>query len=271
MRNKTIIAILTVLILILPTSTALSTPVEDLASRIEKEAKYSHGDYSTYRPMDWPLEFNLALSAMNYTSQNISPLIYGYNYVTSGKSNYSVDEAIKEGAGLCGTQVAVFAELMKELGIPLRTIQLYQIDRPNGSNHIFAEVFYLNQWHMFDITYAAFFRKEEARPYEVMSFQEILNCNNYMDYAVINQSCLLNQRSQINGNNVLDYIESPNKDIIISGSGTINLTPYIEQGRYAYSMANVPNYVGRNIFSYTNQVAEMKYHLKICREPGSWC
>jgi hypothetical protein len=67
-------------------------------------------------------------------------------------------------------------------------------------------------------------------------------------------------------NDALQYVESTSKDVIINGNGTIRL--YADEKGNLSNFA-LPSYVGKNIFSYTGQPAEIRYLLMNIEEKKS--
>lgn len=222
----------------------------EVVNRIDTEASYIE-QFSSL-----PREFIISISAMNYIQSHLSPYIYGA-LRKSGNNPNNIEDAIRKGAGLCGLQAELFMKTLEEFGIKTRAVQIYSIDRSGGKNHITTEVWFNNKWNFFDITYGTIFRDPDGDIFELMSFEEILNTKDYVDYAIINKTSPINILTKD-----FNYISSTTKDIIISGSGTIRLEPVKQNELLVFSLTNLPNTIGQFLFSLESNMACLDYHLK---------
>jgi len=205
-----------------------------------------------------PKEFFQAVSIMNWVQTNISPFIWQDIYLKEARSISTLEDSLRYGAGECGGQVLVYCKIAKELGLKTRTIQIYSISKTNESNHITVEVWFNNKWNFFDITNGTFFRKQNSKIFEVMSFDEVQNVSNPFVYAISNRASLIFQRQGLEEKNPIDYIISPSKDIIVSGMGVINFEPIKNQ----CFLGGRPNYIGKTWFEYSDSIGEISYKIK---------
>ncbi len=203
-----------------------------------------------------PREYFIAMSALGYVNNQVNPYSHSF-YKGIGDTIDGVEEALDKQAGLCGTQSWVYATLVRELGVQARTIQVFQMDRFNGSTHVMEEVWFNNKWNLIDITTATFFRDSTAKMYELMSFDEISNKTNYNDYIVTNQSGTIYQAWKYKNINPFPYIMSITKDVLISRKGVLNLYPVGN----SYSLTNLESHVGIAWFKLDNCYGDVSYKL----------
>ena len=86
-----------------------------------------------------------------------------------------------ERAGLCGAKSVIFIEMLKLINIQSKLFNLYDFPNP-PQGHTCVQVWYDNDWHFFDTTYAGVFMDKD----NVMSFEEILAQPQYaLDNMVI--------------------------------------------------------------------------------------
>jgi hypothetical protein len=206
-----------------------------------------------------PWEYYATVSCMQYVYANISGYIWKDINVRTGRTTYTVEEALELNAGLCGGQIQVYKGIMDEIGITSRTIQFYGEDSTNGKNHIMIEVFYSNKWHFVDVTPCAFFKAPGTTSYDMLSLDEVLQETDYSN-AVINYSGLFYQQS-----GMPPYIYSTTMDIIIDGNGEVTLL----NRNGSVSLKNVPNYCGTYFFEYTHDLSTLTYRIKAMESADS--
>jgi transglutaminase-like putative cysteine protease len=88
----------------------------------------------------------------------------------------SATKMLKEGFTLCGGMAGAFVMLSRAVGLPARPASAKYM--PSFSEHVVSEVFYADNWHLFDPTFGIFFysRAEYDKQGYVISFHEFL-CN----------------------------------------------------------------------------------------------
>lgn len=117
-----------------------------------------------------PVEYNYGLLVMEYCQSNLNAVRYDL-LSHEGKAPSAIWECLEEQAGICGTQATVFVSVMKALGIRSRSVRVFRHD--GSDNHAMAEVYYEGDWHLFDVTWGTIYRKETARPYDLLSWAEV--------------------------------------------------------------------------------------------------
>lgn len=205
-----------------------------------------------------PIEYFKALETMSFVHLQVNPYIWQYIYETTGEQVIGAEQGLYKHAGLCGNQGLVFVELMQAQNVPTRTIQVYSIDAINGNNHVMAEVYFNNKWNLFDVTYATFFRQSSGvLQHELLSFEEVCQTANYNDISVANCSSSVYQMLKRIKGDVYPWAHSTTKDVVISGIGTIHL----KELNGSYSLANIPNYIGKYWNLYDKNYGDIRYHL----------
>jgi len=108
-------------------------------------------------PSDSPQEKSLKIArwiAANISNANASPGDYLKVFATR--------------SGSCGYRSMLFVEMLKYLNVTARQFNIYNFGRVGGG-HSCAQVFYDDQWHFFDVSYAWVFMHEG----KVLSWDEI--------------------------------------------------------------------------------------------------
>jgi hypothetical protein len=100
----------------------------------------------------------VALAAMDYTVGHVSTGAFGYLELVKGSlPGYQPNRILATQAGICGQAAWVFAAIVRQFGLHVRSVTFSYPD-PNGSpdGHTAAEVSYGGSWHFFDPTYGQF-------------------------------------------------------------------------------------------------------------------
>lgn len=120
-------------------------------------------NYENYEMTD----FQRCLFLMDWIDSNVEPGVVDTDpYIT-----------LKTGMGACGNKSVLMAALAKECGLESRYINFYNWPYPGGG-HSMVEIYYQDQWHLFDPYYCAYYvknpgeRNNRVDP-EVASFQEL--------------------------------------------------------------------------------------------------
>jgi transglutaminase-like putative cysteine protease len=100
----------------------------------------------------------VALAAMDYTVGHVSTGTFGYLELVKGSlPGYQPNRILATQAGICGQAAWVFAAIVRQFGLHVRSVTFSYPDlngTPDG--HTAAEVSYGGSWHFFDPTYGQF-------------------------------------------------------------------------------------------------------------------
>lgn len=201
-----------VIIILLVTFSAPASATSSLSEAVERVR--IEAEYFNYKFPEAPPEFGYALSAMNYTKFHISPYVYDY-LKKQGEIYNDIEGGLYYEAGLCGMHTMVFQAIMDELGIENRYIQCFYIDADENT-HIFPEVSWNGTWHVFDVTAGAYW-VNGSNIWDALSFEEVRNCENHLDYIVVNQAALYNRIYDQQGYDTFGYITSDTVEIVYEG------------------------------------------------------
>jgi hypothetical protein len=242
-----------------------STALQEAIDTIRMEAEYQIKSYRSFKDVneDTKYKYLITLSAMNYVQSNVNPGIYGYLKTNNPeKLPSNTETALAAGAGICGNQVQAFIDLLNSLGLKARSIQFYYKTNTRKS-HIATEVYFNNKWNYIDVTFGTFFRKEKAKFYELLSFEEILKLGDYHKYAIVNTANLTFQTYQVLGINPLEYLEvtGDNNSIVVDGTGTITPDFITQNGINKYSLKHVPTHLG-TFPALSGDLGNLKFSLK---------
>jgi hypothetical protein len=199
--------------------------------------------------------FFQALCLMNWVQTNVNTAQYGYLLREHGELPTSWQEAISMEAGICGDHTAVFVALAQELGLTVRTIQIYW-DSPSAgpSSHSAVEVFYNGKWRFFDVSFGTIFRAL-AGPGKSVPVDEILSLREIQDLPAQQLQKMTNEANAVYVSNLrmnfdpLEYVALA--DIVLLGNnGTIPLTASSETnqvfcpGCVPEVFGHIPDYPG---------------------------
>jgi len=208
---------------------------------VHQEACSLGGLYDQNHPQ---YTFYAALSAMNYVQHRLSSARFSYlNKQGDIILPNTVQDSLDQEIGICGNHTQVFIEILNELNLPCRDVQVYYKSENNITvNHIFPEVFWDDAWHMFDVTWGWF--PYDVRPELVLNFDQIkgnkpynrlTNQTNSWAYAVWRNS----------GDNITEYVRRQDYGILYDGGGVITPPLYdIGDGVLKADFNNLPNYLG---------------------------
>lgn len=118
--------------------------------------------------------------------KSIEILKYASSALKLKPNKGSASKIIKEGFSLCGGMASVFVMLSRAIGLPARPATAKYM--PSFSEHVVAEVFYDNKWHLFDPTFAIFFysKPDYDKDGYVISFDEFLSRpNDWAPFKVV--------------------------------------------------------------------------------------
>ena len=221
-----------------------SSPVDAAAKLLQRQVAH-FGD----RPHGLSHDYYAATAVMNYVQSRVSPLNYSMLIRAGEQPPQNPDECLVRGAGICGSQVAVFLALAERIGLQARSVEFYlQGETPDeNSSHIAVEVFYDEDWHFFDVTWGTVFRKPDAARDDVLSITEILAADSPRDLAESNETDLWFQQWIEAGLDPLVYVDWKPTDVLRGHSGTIHLRATAEQDGddATYVPVHQPNHVGR--------------------------
>lgn len=107
-------------------------------------------------------------SLFNFTRNHLF-VFSGYNPITENPLKSPLNILIR-GIGWCDRQSYVFIKLLEEINVKGRLIFLYRMNT-RESNHSVSEIFFNNQWIMYDPLYAQVYKNKNTNQY--LSVQEI--------------------------------------------------------------------------------------------------
>jgi hypothetical protein len=229
-------------------SVSVDSEFEKAVSRIQIEVSKAAGAINA------PINFLYAVAAMKYVHTMESPFVYDY-YLNNAVPITSVEQALVLQAGLCGWQELTFGEILHRLGVPYRTVSVYQMEGYNSPGHVMAEVWYYNKWNLFDISSCTYFHDNNAPMGQDLSIEEI-RANPREDTFRINQTSLEYLAYKTGWIEYYQWSTGSTADILYSGSGVIRIMP---MGN-AYDFTNLPNYVG-HYYSQDYCYADLKAKL----------
>jgi len=195
----------------------------------------------------------IVLDAVNAVAERVHPFNYGYLCENQLPLPRSRSEVVAQGAGICGNQVDVFLQLVRELGFEARSVQLYGM-LPDGSrwSHIGAEVKVAGKFRLFDVTYAqAFVRKPPGAATAVLddalSFDEAIALSPdeleiYENRVGWKNVICRNGEAHDFGSYVRGEISAA---AIVGVSGTIQALHFTEEGALRnYTSDGIPAFIG---------------------------
>lgn len=135
---------------------AIPTAFDRAVEQIRGEVEYANLVITNQGRTTVPRGQLIAHAAMQYVVGHVSAPAYGYRNVFGGElPQFTAASVLETQAGICGHAALTFAAIVKQFGLPVRSVQLWY---PNGDGHIAAEVYYDGGWHYFDPTFGAYYR-----------------------------------------------------------------------------------------------------------------
>jgi hypothetical protein len=131
---------------------ATPKPLAVAVSQVRHEVAWADGRAAN------PPGHLVAQAAMDYTVGHVSTGAFGYLELVKGAlPGYQPNRILATQAGICGQASWVFAAIVRQFGLHVRSVTFSYLD-PNGSpdGHTAAEVSYGGSWHFFDPTYGQF-------------------------------------------------------------------------------------------------------------------
>ncbi|MBT4694957.1 MAG: transglutaminase domain-containing protein [Planctomycetaceae bacterium] len=188
-----------------------------------------------------PKEFVTAVAIMNGVQTRLSSLNYAILKRQGKRTPNTTEECLAFRAGICGNHIAAFMTVANQLGLRTRPVEFY-IAGPSpaeNASHICVEVYYDQQWHLFDVTWGTYFMLQN----NVASIDQIRkSATESRRWAVTNESDLWYLQWKDAGHDPLVYVDHMHVDILRGREGTIHLRP----NKHIYSPVHQPNFVGRN-------------------------
>ncbi|MEK6247710.1 MAG: transglutaminase domain-containing protein, partial [Planctomycetales bacterium] len=206
-------------------------------------------------------EFWISLVAMNYVQAELD--CARFSVLTSGnRAPRTLRQCFRAKAGICGNHIHAFLAILSRLGVRARTIQFLNIDQYDGNMHAATEVWYKDSWHFFDVSWATFFRKSTVTD-QVMSVEELRQCDNPLDHAVTNRVNAWYINYGLAEIDHFSYLSSLRVDIAHSGTGTVRTDPVSENdsSELVYSVCNLPNWVGLRRFDIEPVLSRIDWSL----------
>jgi hypothetical protein len=197
-----------------------------------------------------------SIEAANFVRVNLSSARYSYlATVARQQLPLGSQQCLEEGAGICGNHVQAFLDIMSALGIKARSIQFYYWSRGRRNSHIAAEVYFLEKWNYFDVTWGfALPLKQRLRFADITALQEFYQedglYNNFDAWAIVQNYWNLNS---------LEYMSIGTADVIVDGIGTVNVhVP--DSAVFEETFGDIPNYVGDNQADGKHAKFELHFH-----------
>lgn len=137
----------------------------------------------------------------------------------TGDAPRDLNDCISVGAGICGDHVHLAAQILEELGIPWRDIQIFYHDPIYGLlNHTVIELLWgkpsEETWHMVDVTWG--FIPHQGDLTSALSFEDALDLGHREGF----HSNAIPWRWNVEQNlDVFGYLSEPRVGIFVNGSG----------------------------------------------------
>jgi hypothetical protein len=240
-----------------PASTQTSVPTDPLT--IASEAWYAEAEEvvrSEVRYADHTIkgsrgsglspfqrEMLTAMSAVRHVSTRLSSLHYGDIIEIEGRAIPTTDNALEEGAGICGNHALASISLLRRLGLKVRSAQFYRAGPRGHESHIVVEVLVGDAWRMLDVTWNTWFLRNPSDPFDLVSVADLI-ANGRASYTMrTDTSSPLVLVSSIVSGDVISYLDAwPNKVVLVGQVGRVSLLPD-RDGRW--TPTGVPNFIGR--------------------------
>jgi hypothetical protein len=192
----------------------------------------------------------VAFAAMDYVQSHESSALYGFD---AASSNFvipaSVSAALSRGIGICGNQVAAYEAILRKLKVPVRHVQLwYTGAHGERESHILAEVEWDRRWHLFDVTWGAYFPSSKSTelspdPLPLMGVLE----RRKMARPIYNPNDPAIRAQFEAGYDPFAYLNGRDLGITIDDVGQVLVKPAEHRGdALVEGFQNIPNFVGFN-------------------------
>jgi hypothetical protein len=188
----------------------------------------------------------VAFAAMDYVQANVSTALYGIDSLLPGfVVPTTAEEAMSQHLGICGNQVAVYEAILKNLGIPVRHVQLWYTNaKGQRASHILAEVEWDARWHLFDVTFGAHYPSPTSTILEPdpLSAEEVLTDRRQPIYNPNNPDI---RAVLASGADPFDYLHGTDAGITTDDVGEVVARPAEHQGNsLVEEFHDIPNFVG---------------------------
>jgi Transglutaminase-like superfamily len=190
-------------------------------------------------------EIFLALAAVRYVTNRLSPLRHGYIAQKFGPQYLPKTAAVclEMEAGICGSQVDAGLQLIRQLGIKARSVQFYWGNAKGRQSHIALEVFVRGRWRFIDATWSAWFEWPGSEILDLASLSEISADSAVKLKLHFDPASPAYLVSRIDGDDPFDYLK-PYPDMV-RVSGMNGIVPLLVVGKDAWTSAGLPNFFGR--------------------------
>jgi transglutaminase-like putative cysteine protease len=145
---------------------AAPTPLGEAVEQVRREVRWAHGI------APYPRAQLVAQAAMDYTTGHVSTGAFGYLELVKGaRPGYRPNKILAAQAGICGQASWVFAAIMRQFHLRVRSVTFSYAD-PSGvaDGHTAVEVSYGGSWHFFDPTFGQFWTEANGN---VLSIAQI--------------------------------------------------------------------------------------------------
>ena len=219
-----------------PKAESQSTEIDRFVNEIESQVAQL-----SQRSQTLPKEFVTAVAIMNGVQARVSSLNYAILKQQGKPTPNTPEECLAQRAGICGNHIATFLTVADQLGLRARPVEFYiaGTSPTNNTSHICVEVYYSQQWHLFDVTWGTYFLFQN----NVASIDPIRKAGiKSRHWAVTNESDLWYLQWKDAGHDALIYVDHADVDILRGRAGVIRLRPETQ----IYTPTHQPNFVGLN-------------------------
>jgi transglutaminase superfamily protein len=159
----------------------LATPTQRRLFHAATETILLQAQYAT--DQEEPPARALALKAMLWVGASVSRETYGGLAMQRRPLAATVGEALEMGAGICGHQAQLFADLLRWLGVPARQVAFLMRNKGReDDSHVAVEALWEDAWHYLDPTWGTFWERDG----DVLSIEQIESEPRWRELAVSN-------------------------------------------------------------------------------------
>jgi transglutaminase-like putative cysteine protease len=193
----------------------LATPTQRRLFHAATEMILLQAQYATDRKE--PPARALAVKAMLWVGASVSRETYGGLAMQKRPLPATVGEALEMGAGICGHQAQLFADLLRWLGVPARQVAFLIRNKGRADDsHVAVEALWEDGWHYLDPTWGTYWERDG----EVLSIEQIESEPRWRELAVSNNVDLAAAAYIRAGLDPFDYLERTNERWLLNWGET---------------------------------------------------
>ncbi len=161
---------------------------------------------------------------------------------------------LDRGYGICGNHYAVFEAFLERLGIPVRYVRMYFINKDTGNknSHIAAEVEIDGSWRYVDVSKGAIWLADRNDLLSMLNFDDVMQGRGHLIHNAILPWTISKQFSEIDN---FPYLRSEHLDHVVGDmqgllhiyfedtDGELHVQPLHAKMRYSTDLRGVPSYV----------------------------